>query len=98
MTPDDKTLVHFQTRVRQMLLRFEQMKKENADLRAAVVAKERQIEELEGKLRRKSDDYDTLKMMKMVEVSDDDIERTKNRLAALIRDVNKCIAILSEQK
>ena len=69
-----------------------------ADLRAAVGAKERQIEELEGKLRRKSDDYDTLKMMKMVEVSDDDIERTKNRLAALIRDVNKCIAILSEQK
>ena len=37
-------------------------------------------------------------MMKMLEVSDEDIEVTKGRLSRLIRDVNKCITILSEQK
>ena len=59
---------------------------------------EKEIERLRGELEQKSKEYDTLKMMKMVEVSDGDIEKTKNRLAKLIRDVNKCIAILSEQK
>ena len=98
MTPDDKTLVHFQTRVRQMLLQFKQLKKENEELYAMVDNAEREARELRAELKRKSEEYDTLKMAKMLEVSDADIDASKNRLARLIRDVNRCIAILSEQK
>lgn len=98
MASDEMTLALFQTRVRQMLLKFQQMKKENDELYGMVDRSEKEIERLRDELEQKSKEYDTLKMMRMVEVSDGDIEKTKSRLAKLIRDVNKCIAILSEQE
>lgn len=97
MASDEQTLALFQTRVRQMLLQFQQLKKENDELYAMVDQNEKDIKDLRDKLERKCNEYDTLKMMKMLEVSDDDIEVTKARLARIIRDVNKCITILSEQ-
>lgn len=97
MASDEQTLALFQTRVRQMLLQFQQLKKENDELYAMVDQNEKDIKDLRGKLEQKCNEYDTLRMMKMLEVSDDDIEVTKARLARLIRDVNKCITILSEQ-
>ena len=59
---------------------------------------ERDIQELREKLEQKGRDYDSLKMAKMIEISDGDLEGAKNRLSKLIRDVNKCIAILSDAK
>lgn len=98
MASDEQTLALFQTRVRQMLLQFKQLKKENEELYAMVDNAEREARELRAELKRKSEEYETLKMAKMLEVSDADIDASKNRLARLIRDVNRCIAILSEQK
>lgn len=98
MASDEQTLALFQTRVRQMLLQFKQLKKENEELYAMVDKAENEARELRAELKRKTDEYDTLKMTKMLEVSDADMDASKNRLARLIRDVNKCIAILSEQK
>lgn len=98
MASDEHTLSVFQTRVRQMLLQYQQLKKENEELYAMVDQAERETRGLRAELERKEQEYDTLKMMKMLEVSDTDLDATKNRLARLIRDVNKCITILSEQK
>ena len=98
MASDEHTLSVFQTRVRQMLLHYQQLKKENEELYAMVDQAERETRGLRAELERKEQEYDTLKMMKMLEVSDTDLDATKNRLARLIRDVNKCITILSEQK
>lgn len=98
MASDEQTLSVFQTRVRQMLLRYQQLKKENEELYAMVDQAERETRGLRAELERKEQEYETLKMMKMLEVSDNDLDATKNRLARLIRDVNKCITILSEQK
>ena len=36
-------------------------------------------------------------MAKMIEISDRDLEGAQKRLAKLIRDVNKCITLLSEK-
>lgn len=98
MASDEHTLSVFQTRVRQMLLQYQQLKKENEELYAMVDQAERETRGLRAELERKEQEYDTLKMMKVLEVSDNDLDATKNRLARLIRDVNKCITILSEQK
>jgi hypothetical protein len=34
----------------------------------------------------------------MIEITDGDLQGAKDRLAKLIRDVNKCIAILSNEE
>jgi predicted nuclease with TOPRIM domain len=81
-----------------MLLRFQQLKKENEDLYVMLEQNERDINELRDKLEQKGRDYDSLKMAKMIEITDGDLEGAKARLSRLIREVNKCIAILSDAK
>lgn len=98
MNSNEKVLKDFETRVRQMLLRFEQLKKENEDLCTKIGQNERDIQELREKLEQKGRDYDSLKMAKMIEITNGDLDGAKLRLSKLIRDVNKCIAILSDAK
>lgn len=97
MTANEKTLATFQTRLRQLLLRFQELKKENEGLAATVQNEQNTVKEMKLKLEQQQNDYDTLKMAKMLEVTDGNLQGAKDRLAKLIRDVNKCIAILSDE-
>ncbi|MBR6456168.1 MAG: hypothetical protein IKS72_04465 [Prevotella sp.] len=92
-----KTLTLFTTRMRQMILQFTEMKSENARLRVQAAERDGRIKELEAQLAQAKGDYENLKMAKMIEVSDHDLEGAQKRLAKLIRDVNKCITLLSEK-
>jgi predicted RNase H-like nuclease (RuvC/YqgF family) len=98
MSSSEQIIATFQTRVRDLLLRFQQLKKENEDLCAVVEKNEQDIKELQAKLAQADNDYNTLKMAKMMEITDGDLEGAKARVAKLIRDVNKCIAILSDEQ
>jgi len=97
MSASEKTINTFATRVRQMILKFEDIKHENAELYAMVDERDAKIKELEEKLTQAKHDYDSLKMAKMMTISDSDMEATQKRIAKLIRDVNKCITLLSDQ-
>ncbi len=98
MASNEKALLDFQMRVRQLILQFQEMKKENEELYAMVDKIEQDQKGLRAKLEEKQRQYDSLKMAKMISVSDEDVEMTKKRLSKLIRDVNKCIAVLTDQK
>ena len=77
MTAQEKTIATFEARVRQLLLRFQ---------------------ELKARLQQQERDYQSLKMARMLEITDGDLDGAKARLTRLIRDVNKCIAVLSDEK
>ena len=97
MSASEKTINTFATRVRQMILKFEDIKHENAELYAMVDERDAKIKELQEKLTQAKHDYDSLKMAKMITISDSDMETTQKRIAKLIRDVNKCITLLSDK-
>ncbi len=98
MTPNEKTIAAFETRIRQMILRFQELKKENKELYALIEKNEQSIKQLQAKLDQGQNDYNSLKMAKMIEITDGDLDGAKERLSKLIRDVNKCIAILSDEE
>ena len=98
MSPNEQTLVTFETRVRQMILRFQELKKENNDLRASIAKNEEAIKQLEDQVAQADQNYNALKMARMIEVSDGDLEKAKQRLSKLIRDVDKCIGIMSGEE
>ena len=98
MTPNEKTVATFETRMRQMILRFQELKKENESLHAMIYKNEQDIKQLQAQMEQGQNDYNSLKMAKMIEISDGDLDGAKERLSKLIRDVNKCIAILSDEK
>ncbi len=96
MSNNEKTVNTFATRVRQMILKFDEVKKENEELYAMVDERDAKIKELQEKLTQAQHDYDSLKMAKMITISDPDMEGAQKRIAKLIRDVNKCITLLSD--
>ena len=57
-----------------------------------------QLKGVQKQLAQAHQDYESLKMARMIEVSDGDVEAAKKRIAGLIREVNKCITLLSEQQ
>ena len=97
MSADEKTINTFATRVRQLILEFGKLKQENAELYEMVDERDAQIKALQEKLSQAEHDYNSLKMAKMMTISDADMEATQNRVAKLIRDVNKCITLLSDK-
>lgn len=97
MNANEKTLNTFVTRVRQMMLRFNELKKENDDLYTMIDERDAEIQKLQKQLAQSQTDYNSLKMAKMIEITDGDMEGAKKRLSKLIRDVNKCITLLSEK-
>jgi multidrug resistance efflux pump len=98
MGSSEKTIADFETRVRQMILRFQELKKENEQLYATVGKYEQDMKDLQAKLTQADNDYQTLKMAKMMTITDGDLDSAKARVSKLIRDVNKCIAILSDEQ
>jgi len=96
MTENEQILGLLQVKVAQLLSRFNELRKENAELRVRLEEKARLAERLQAELNTKCSEYDSLKAAKVLSVSDTDIEQTKDRLARMIRDVNKCIAVLKQ--
>ena len=98
MNPNEKTLADFETRVRQMILQFQELKEENGRLQTLIVEQATEIEELKARVTQADNDYNALKMARMLEISDGNLDEAKERLSRMIRQVNKCITILSDEQ
>ena len=98
MDPNEKTLTTFETRIRQMILRFQELKKENTALHVQLQKDEQEILNLKSKLAQADSNYNSLKMAKMLEITDGDLEGAKARVSKMIREINKCISLLSDGK
>ena len=96
MASNDAYMNVFTTRVRQLILKYQEIKKENGELYNMVDERDKKIAELERAVSEKDREYQALKTAKMIEITDGDIESAKNRVAKLIRDVNQCITLLSD--
>ena len=98
MSSNEQLIAVFQTRVRDLLERFKQLKQENADLLNTVGKNEQEIKDLRAQLAQAANDYKALKLARMIEITDGDIDAAKNRIGQMVRDINKCIAILSDEQ
>ena len=97
MNADEKTIALFTTRVRQLILEYNKIKNENDRLRAMIDERDSALEKMEGQLAQVRNDYESLKMARMVEITNGDLESAQRKISKLIRDVNKCITLVSER-
>lgn len=96
MTDEEKRqLKIFDGKVRQLLQSFQVMQKENADLYVEMDRKDEEIARLKAELRQSQSDYSNLKLAKMIEISDSELKGAKQRISKLVREINKCIGLLS---
>lgn len=97
MTEEDRKLLNtFEGKFRHLLFLYDELKKKNASLKAELSEKESEIQTLKNSLKESEERYTNLKMARMISVNDNEIRDTKQRLARLVREVDKCIALLNE--
>ena len=85
----------FDGKIRQLISNYQVMKKEIGDLYIEVERKDEEIARLKAELRQSQSDYSNLKLAKMIEISDSELKGAKQRISKLVREVNKCIGLLS---
>lgn len=96
MTDEERIhLKAFEARVNRLIANYRMLQKENSDLYAELEAREQEIAGLKDELAQSKKDYSNLKLAKMIQISDSDFKETKQRVTQLVREVNKCINILS---
>ncbi len=97
MTEEDKRLLGaFEGKLQFLIYRFNRQKEEIASLRRLLSEKEETISILETNVKELESKYAYLRTARIISISDNDMRDTKKRLAKLVREVDKCIALLNE--
>lgn len=95
MTAEENALLRtLEARVTQLALEYKALKGRYNALARTVEEKENAIRSLNEQMGRLQSDYANLKIAKMLDISSNDIENAKSRLSKLVREVDKCIALL----
>jgi len=87
----------FEAKVRQLLLQYKEQENRIALLESELTAKNEELNNLNSQLSKTQQDYNNLKMARMMSLSDSDINDTKQRITRLVRKINKCIALLGTE-
>ena len=97
MTEEDRKLIgSFEGKLRHFMFLYEELKQENADLRNLLMQKEQEILQLEQSRNELEAQYTDLKMARTLSLYDKDIKDAKQRLSGLVREIDRCIALLNE--
>jgi glycerol-3-phosphate responsive antiterminator len=91
-----KLLFVFEDRIYQLMLLCDNLKQENCGLKLQLDVLKQSKEELELENKTIKVKYDTLKMARIISVKQDDLKGAKNSLSKLVKEVDKCIALLNE--
>ena len=96
-TEERQSMKSFEAKVRQVIAQYRVLKQENADLYTELESKEEEIKKLKAEVTQSKNDYNNLKLAKMIEISDADIKESKMKITRLVREINKCISMLSSE-
>ena len=97
MTKEEKQLLdNFEARVRQLILWHDEMKQENVRLKLLLEMEKQKYEKLLTEYEELEISYTNLKTAMTISLNGSDVKETKLRLSKLVREVDKCIALLNE--
>lgn len=72
------------------------LKREKAEFEKALVAKEITLKDAKENIRNLTIRYDNLKLAKMISSGEKDIKGAQQKLSILVREIDKCIALVNE--
>jgi thiamine kinase-like enzyme len=97
MTEEEKKLLStFEARLRHLIYLHDELKRENAELKELLKAKKEQNEKVLAEYKELKTNYTNLKTATTISLNGSDVKETKLRLSKLVREVDKCIALLNE--
>ncbi|MCD8292298.1 MAG: hypothetical protein LUC23_00830 [Prevotellaceae bacterium] len=97
MTDEEKKLLDtFETKLRHLIYLYEESKRENGELRQLLATQQAENGKLKDACEALRQDYTNLKTAATISLNGSDVKETKLRLSKLVREVDKCIALLND--
>ena len=92
---DEKLLAEFEHKMRQLMFRCDSFREENELLKQQINSKDEKINTLLSQVSELESKYNNLKFAKSFSTNEsEETQKAKARLSKLVRDVDKCIALL----
>ncbi len=97
MTEEEKKLLNtFETQLRHLIYLHGELKRENAELKRLLDLEKLRNEKVQAQYDELEVSYTNLKTATAISLNGSDVKETKLRLSKLVREVDKCIALLNE--
>ena len=97
MTEEQKKILNdFELRVKNLIAHCDKLKYKNKELEEKIALQDDEIEKMKVSIREWTLKYDNLKLAKIISTDDEEMKRTKKRLSGIVREIDKCIALLNE--
>jgi transcription antitermination factor NusA-like protein len=97
MTDQEKNLLtNFELKVKQIISRHEALKEEKRRLVEKIGDLEESINQLHRENQLLAQKYENLKLAKMLAASEDENKDAKSRIQKIVREIDKCIALLNK--
>ena len=97
MTEEEKKLLNsFGTQLRHLIYLHDELKRENAELKKLLDNEKLKNEKVQAQYDELEVSYTNLKTATAISLNGSDVKETKLRLSKLVREVDKCIALLNE--
>ena len=97
MTEEEKKLLStFETQLRHLIFLHDEIKRENAELKRLLEIEKLRNEKVQAQYDELEVSYTNLKTATAISLNGSDVKETKLRLSKLVREVDKCIALLNE--
>ncbi|MBV5315161.1 MAG: hypothetical protein JZU47_17795 [Prolixibacteraceae bacterium] len=93
---EENLLVDFKLKLKQIVAKQEMLKREKSQLLEKIGNLEGTIVELRQENSLIEQKYENLKLAKMLNASEDENKDAKNRIQKLVREIDKCIALLNK--
>lgn len=91
----DKLLVDLEVRIKQVMFLCDSLKDENNRLKSEIRSRQKQIDAAMNDLQQLKAKYDGLKTARTITAASVDVEIAKTKLSKLVREVDKCINLLT---
>lgn len=97
MTDEEKKLLEtFETKLRHLIYLHAEQRKEIGQLRLQLEERTAEVNRLMAEKNQLENQYSSLKNAMTISLDGGDVKATKQRLSKLVREVDKCIALLNQ--
>ncbi|MDG5800083.1 hypothetical protein QA597_06895 [Marinilabiliaceae bacterium ANBcel2] len=95
VNPNIDLVVKLEEKVDKLIERYKAQKEENKMLRSRVSQLTEQLNQINSSYSSLEESFEKLKIAKTLEASNNDVKETKLRINQIVREIDKCIALLN---
>ena len=97
MTNRYEELIHaFEKRLRKLISEYKLLQQQNALLKAELIRKQDDLMHAHQEILELRKNYDHLQIARNLGVSEEDKKSSKQRITKMVREIDKCLALLDE--